>query len=78
MTNSGTAPITGWQSGFSFADSAESVTSSWNAAVAASGLKVTASNESYNGSISAGGSTTWGMVVTGSNSALSGLTCTPT
>jgi Cellulose binding domain len=78
VTNSGTAPITGWQSGFSFADSAESVTSSWNAAVAASGLKVTASNESYNGSISAGGSTTWGMVVTGSNSALSGLTCTPT
>jgi hypothetical protein len=78
VTNSGTAPITGWQSGFSFADSAESVTSSWNAAVAASGLKVTASNESYNGSISAGGSTTWGMVVTGSNSALSGLTCTLT
>jgi hypothetical protein len=78
VTNSAAAPITGWQSGFSFADSAESVTSSWNAAVAASGLKVTASNESYNGSISAGGSTTWGMVVTGSNSALSGLTCTPT
>jgi Cellulose binding domain len=78
VTNSGTAPITGWQSGFSFADSAESVTSSWNAAVTASGLKVTASNESYNGSISAGGSTTWGMVVTGTNSALSSLTCTPT
>jgi hypothetical protein len=31
----------------------------------------------YNGSISAGGSTTWGMVVSGSNSTLSGLTCTP-
>jgi hypothetical protein len=78
VTNSGTAAITGWQSGFSFADSAESVTSSWNAAVAASGLKVTATNESYNGSISAGGSTTWGMVVTGTNSTLSSLTCTPT
>jgi cellulose binding protein with CBM2 domain len=78
VTNSGTAPITGWQSGFSFADSAESVTSSWNAALSTSGLKVTASNESYNGSISAGGSTTWGVVVSGTNSALSGLTCTPT
>jgi Cellulose binding domain len=78
VTNSGTAPITGWQSGFSFADSAESVTSSWNASVSASGANVTASNESYNGSISAGGSTTWGMVVTGTNPTLSSLTCTPT
>jgi hypothetical protein len=31
----------------------------------------------YNGSISAGGSTTWGMVVSGSSPTLSGLTCTP-
>jgi hypothetical protein len=77
VTNSGNAPITGWKTGFSFADSAESITNSWNAAVTRSGVAVTASNVNYNGSISAGGSTTWGMVVSGSNSALSGLTCAP-
>ena len=77
VTDSGKAPITGWKTGFSFADSAESITSSWNATITRSGLAVTSSNVNYNGSISAGGSTTWGMVVSGSNSALSGLTCTP-
>jgi hypothetical protein len=77
VTNSGGTPITGWKTGFSFADSAESITNSWNAAVTRSGLAVAASNVTYNGSVSAGGSTTWGMVVSGSNSALSGLTCTP-
>ncbi len=78
VTNSGTAPITGWQAGFSFGDTAESITSSWNAAITTSGAKVTASNASYNGSLSTGGATTWGIVVTGSNPALSSLTCTPT
>jgi hypothetical protein len=78
VTNSGTVPIPGWQTSFSFGDTAESVTSSWNAAITTSGTNVTASNENYNGSISAHGSTTWGMVVSGSNPALSGLTCAPT
>jgi Cellulose binding domain len=77
VTDSGNAPVTGWQTHFSFADSAESITNSWNAVIAKSGTAVTASNEPYNGAISVGGSTTWGMVVTGSSSALSGLTCTP-
>ncbi len=78
VTNSGTAPVSGWKTGFSFADAAESITSSWNAAITKSGLQVTASNENYNGAISVHGSTTWGMVASGSSSALSGLTCTPT
>jgi len=39
---------------------------------------VSAVNASYDGSISAGGSTTFGMVVNGSNSTLSALTCTAT
>ena len=73
--NSSTGPSSSWTAGFSFADTAESVTSSWNATVSQSGQQVTASSESYNGAIPAGGSTTWGMVVTGSNPALSGLTC---
>jgi len=73
--NSTTGTSSNWTAGFSFADTAESVTSSWNAAVSQSGQQVTASSESYNGAIPAGGSTTWGMVVTGSSPALSGLTC---
>ncbi len=76
VKDTGTTPVTGWSSGFSFGDSAESVTSFWNAAVTKSGLQVTGSNLNYNGALSAGGSTTWGLVVTGSNQTLSGLTCT--
>jgi hypothetical protein len=78
VTNNGTAPLSGWKTGFSFAGAAETITSSWNAAITTSGAQVTATNENYNGSISAGGSTTWGAVVSGTSSALSGLTCTPT
>jgi len=75
VSNQGTVSSSDWTAGFSFADAAESVTSSWNAAVSQSGQQVTASSESYNGDIPAGGSTTWGMVVTGTVPALSGLTC---
>ena len=78
VTNTGTAPITGWTAAFSFADTAESVTSSWSAAVSQSGTRVTALNASYDGSVAAGGSATFGMTVSGSNSALSALTCAPT
>ncbi len=42
------------------------MTSSWNATVSQSGQQVTAGSESYNGAIPSGGSTTWGVVVTGS------------
>jgi Cellulose binding domain len=75
VSNQGTGPGSGWTAGFTFADSAESVTSSWNATVSQSGQQVTASSESYNGAVPAGGSTSWGMVVTGSNPVLSRLTC---
>jgi len=43
-----------------------------------SGRQVTAVNASYNGSVAAGGSTSFGMVVNGSSQALSGLTCSAT
>jgi Cellulose binding domain len=76
ISNNGTAPGTGWTAGFSFADTAEAITSSWNAAVSQSGARVTAGNESYNAQVPAGGSTTWGLVVTGANPVLSGLSCT--
>jgi hypothetical protein len=75
VSNPGTASSSGWTAGFTFAGTAESVTSSWNAAVSQSGQQVTAGSESYNGAIPAGGTASWGMVVTGSNPVLSGLTC---
>jgi hypothetical protein len=78
VTDTGTAALTGWTAGFTFADTAETISNSWNAAVTQTGTQVSASNASYDGSIAAGGSTTFGMTVNGSNSALSALTCSPT
>jgi hypothetical protein len=78
VANNGTTPLSGWTAGFTFADTAESISSSWNAAVTQSGTQVTAVNESYNAAVSPGGSTTFGMTVNGLSSTLAGLTCTPT
>jgi hypothetical protein len=77
VTNSGNAAMTGWTTSFAFADTSESVASSWNAVISLSGTKVTASNVGYNGSVAPGANTTFGMVVNGSNSTLSSLTCAP-
>jgi hypothetical protein len=78
VTNNGTTPITAWSTGFMFADTSETISNSWNATVKQTGTQATASNASYNGSIAAGSSTTYGMTVNGSNSSLSALTCTAT
>jgi hypothetical protein len=77
VTNSGTTLLTGWTAGFMLADTSETITSSWNATVSQSGQHVSAVNASYDGSVAAGKSTTFGVVVTGSNATLSGLTCGP-
>jgi cellulase/cellobiase CelA1 len=76
VTNNGAGTSTAWTAGFSFADSAESVASSWNATVTQSGTGVSAASASYNGAIAPGGTATWGMVVNGGNQALTGLACT--
>jgi hypothetical protein len=78
VTNSGSTLLTGWTAGFTFADTAETITSSWDATVTQTGEQVTAANASFDGSVAAGTSTTFGVVVTGSDSTLSGLTCAPT
>jgi cellulose binding protein with CBM2 domain len=78
VTNNGTAPLSGWTAGFMFGDTAENIASSWSATVTQSGRQITAVNAGYNGSVGAGASTTFGMVVNGSNQTLSGLTCAPT
>jgi hypothetical protein len=78
VTNTGTSALTEWSAAFGFADTSESISDYWDAVVTQNGEQVTASNESYNGSLSPGSSTTFGMTVNGSNSTLSGLTCAPT
>ena len=46
--------------------------------VSQTGTQVTAARASYDGSVAAGQSTTFGIVVNGSNSTLSALSCTAT
>jgi hypothetical protein len=78
VTDNGATAITGWTAGFMFADTSQTISNSWNATVKQAGAQVSAVNAGYNGSISAGGSTTFGMVVNGSNSSLAALTCSAT
>jgi cellulose 1,4-beta-cellobiosidase len=80
LTNNGAAK-TGWSLKWSYAGS-EKVTSAWNAKVSQSGSAVTATNESYNGALATGGSTSFGFQGTfsGTNAVpatftLDGVTC---
>lgn len=57
----GGAAINGWTVTWTYANG-QVVTQAWSASVSSSGSAVTARNVSYNGSISAGGSTTFGLL----------------
>ncbi|MEU3681576.1 glycoside hydrolase family 6 protein [Streptomyces sp. NPDC030592] len=80
VTNNGAA-TSSWSLGWTYAGS-QKVTNSWNAKVSQSGAAVTATNESYNGTLSTGGSASFGFQGTysGSNAipatfTLNGVTC---
>ncbi|MBZ6226174.1 glycoside hydrolase family 6 protein [Streptomyces olivaceus] len=80
VTNNGAA-TSGWSLGWTYAGS-QKVTSSWNAKVSQSGAAVTAANESHNGTLSTGGSASFGFqaAYSGSNAipatfTLNGVTC---
>jgi hypothetical protein len=75
VASNGTAPATGWTAGFSFGSPADTIASSWGATVSQSGTTVSATNASYDGTIAAGGSITWGMIVNGGSQGLSGMSC---
>jgi mannan endo-1,4-beta-mannosidase len=66
----GAAAITGWTVTWTW-PSGQRFTNTWNAAVTGSGDTVTAKSLSYNGSLPAGGSTSWGFTAsfTGTNTA---------
>ncbi|MGW4947297.1 cellulase family glycosylhydrolase [Actinoplanes sp. NPDC004185] len=57
----GTAAVRGWTVTLAFPDG-QTVTQAWSATVTSSGSTVTARNASYNGSLAAGASTTFGFL----------------
>jgi hypothetical protein len=64
IRNTGSAKANGWQLTFGLPVTAK-IASSWDAAVTKSGATTTAKNQTYNGSLAPGASTTFGFVVNG-------------
>ena len=82
IANTGTTAINGWTLAFTFPGD-QKITNAWNGVESQSGEAVTITNESYNGAISAGGSTTLGFQGTWTSSdasptsfSVNGTTCT--
>jgi hypothetical protein len=73
----GASALSGWSVGWTFPGD-QVITNMWNASFSQSGHTVTASNVSYNGTLAAGTSTTFGFTAnyTGSNAAPASLRCT--
>ncbi|MCF6468605.1 beta-mannosidase [Nonomuraea sp. MG754425] len=77
VTNTGTSGVTGWTVTFTL-PAGHSLAGSWNATVTSSGQTVTARNAGYNGTLAAGGSTSFGVQVTrpgGDTATVSSYTC---
>jgi dienelactone hydrolase len=72
----GSSPISGWTVRWTLA-SGQTISQLWNGTLNASGSAVTIRNTSYNGSLAANGSTTFGFIGTGSPSTPSLTTTTP-
>jgi cellulose 1,4-beta-cellobiosidase len=76
VTNTGTTAISGWTVTFTYPGD-QKVTNFWNTALTQNGENITAANLSYNGTIAAGGNTTFGWQGTWTNSdaAPTSITC---
>jgi hypothetical protein len=76
VTNSGTAPTTGWNVSYSWPGS-QTISQIWNASETQSGAAVSVTNTSYDGAIPAAGSTTFGLLGSGTApTSLANLQCT--
>jgi hypothetical protein len=75
VRNDGPAATSGWTVAFAF-PGPQQVASYWSAVVSQAGSQVSASNVGYNGSIPAGGTAVFGMIVNGSDQPPAGVTCT--
>jgi len=78
VTDTGSSALTGWTVTFTFGGN-QQVTSAWNATLTQSIEYVTATSMSYNGSVAAGASTSFGFQGTwGTSDAVpASVTCTP-
>jgi hypothetical protein len=76
VTNNRRTAITGWRVGWTW-PAGQQVTRSWNTALKQDAAGVVAADAGWNGSIGAGGGTTFGFQATGP-AASPRLTCTPT
>jgi hypothetical protein len=77
VTNAGAAATHGWKVTWSWPGS-QAVTQIWNSADTVSGSSVTATNLSYNGALSPGGDTTFGLLASGSPPSALSVSCTAT
>ena len=77
VTNTGSATLNSWQLGWTFPGS-QAINNLWNGSYTQSGGKVTVTNESYDGTLAPGASTTVGFTATysGTNTAPSSVSCT--
>ncbi|WP_232248207.1 cellulose binding domain-containing protein [Streptacidiphilus rugosus] len=75
LVNHGTTPVNGWTVGWSFPNG-QTVSQLWNGSYSQSGSTVSVTNLSYNGTIAAGGSTSFGFngTWTGSNNPPTAIT----
>ena len=70
----GAAPINGWTARWTFANG-EQITQLWNGTYTTSGATVTTRNSTWNGTLAAGASTTFGYTASGTPAAVT-VTCT--
>jgi mannan endo-1,4-beta-mannosidase len=78
VRNGGTAASSAWTVTVTFANG-QQVTQSWNTSLTQNGATVTARNVSYNGSLPAGGSTSFGFLASwNTTNAVPALACTLT
>lgn len=71
----GSAALAGWTVQWTF-PGGQSITQLWNGTLSAGGGSVSVSNAPYNGTVPAGGSTTFGFLGSGAGAAPSDLSCT--
>ncbi|HUQ57831.1 cellulose binding domain-containing protein, partial [Lentzea sp.] len=76
VTNDRRTAMAGWRVSWTW-PAGRQVTHSWNTSLEQDGTRVVAGNAGWNGSIGAGGSTSFGFLATGGATPLT-LTCTPT
>jgi endo-1,4-beta-xylanase len=73
--NNGAAALTGWAVGWTFG-AGQTISTVWNAVATATGPAAALHNASYNGTIAANGSTTFGFLGSGAGANPAALTCT--